>query len=355
MYEKIFDAELVAGELVDNVRAGTKAPLQDCIETTKLLLETLLSHSSDETLSAVHRALDTFSPDLENCFDARLLTALGRSLGQWFDEKSELSYSLSQEDDSHIEDMGIFAEIAAKTDPRIPERVAAEDNFDFVLKLKALYVMDQSYKVRIGAIRLLNNLTAIIPAVRRCLVDTELPSVLAPLISDQRTSAEERKMAVELLDQWAATGEPLPLVHLPFLNANFFKALISLHEDRSALKLLINLYASSPAETQELAMQALSDSKNGNLANHLLEYTNTTPTAASFFLLSRLLSLPEEQVNDLFYHNDLSVAATISSRELLNSVDDKVQDYCLQTLEALAKLGVRDYCMREALEGYHSF
>ncbi|CAJ0918201.1 unnamed protein product, partial [Mesorhabditis belari] len=182
MYETILDPEKLAADVVDTVRAGTQAPLSDCVKTARIVFETLLQHTNDDVLRKVSGIL--------------------------------LSYSISQQDDAYIDDLNTFSNVAEKTDPRIPQAVIAVNDYEFLYKLNNLYIMDQSQEVRLASIRLLSTLASFLPTVICCLIETKLPMVLAPAITSSRYSKEEKSLCIKLLDMMAMSGQEFPLHHL---------------------------------------------------------------------------------------------------------------------------------------------
>ncbi|CAJ0920861.1 unnamed protein product, partial [Mesorhabditis belari] len=350
MYETILDPEKLAADVVDTVRAGTQAPLSDCVKTARIVFETLLQHTNDDVLRKVSGILVNFQPNLLECFDARLLGTLRDRLDDWLSEKAELSYSISQQDDAYIDDLNTFSNVAEKTDPRIPQAVIAVNDYEFLYKLNNLYIMDQSQEVRLASIRLLSTLASFLPTVICCLIETKLPMVLAPAITSSRYSKEEKSLCIKLLDMMAMSGQEFPLHHLSCFNDVFFSKLSNLHDDKSAIQLFANIYANTPQEVKDFALTTLRSNKNANFGQHLIDFANLKGGLPSITLLKELLSSSPEEVDDLFYRNDLTVASTVVSRELLNSEKREVRVKCLECIGALADLGLNDYSMRDAVE-----
>ncbi|EYC27166.1 hypothetical protein Y032_0009g557 [Ancylostoma ceylanicum] len=139
MYERVLDERQIASDIIDAIRSTTDAPLSSCIEAARSCMAVMAPFVQGESFVRIQEAVNSYTVQVDNCYDYRLLSEMKERLTALFKEKYELSFSTEQDDDVLVKYLGMFASCVKKTDPRVSMHLISMDDYQWMDHLINVY------------------------------------------------------------------------------------------------------------------------------------------------------------------------------------------------------------------------
>ncbi|KAL6739350.1 hypothetical protein Aduo_012819 [Ancylostoma duodenale] len=352
MYERVLDERQIASDIIDAVRSTTDAPLSSCIEAARSCMAVMAPFIQGESFVRIQEAVNSYTVQVDNCYDYRLLSEMKERLTALFKEKYELSFSTEQDDDVLVKYLGMFASCVKKTDPRVSMHLISMDDYQWMDHLINVYQIDQSDPVRLASLRCIVALVDVCSDLITYILNSRLPEVVALQFQSLSTNLSELDLtALKLMTTIYSTEETPPLHHFEFFDTNVFMKLMS-HMEQYPLEIMdfvVNFNGLLRETQQNTIIAALRESPCPLLGQLLVKVVNEQTTERRLKLLNDIIA-QDVLYKQLFYSNDLNVLSNILARELINSENRTIRSLCMGSICRLAEIGYCNETAREAVQ-----